>query len=247
MSRESSLQETLVAAFESQMDNVFTAIPCIVVAVREDLNTQLVDIQPTINKKLTNGQVKERPPILGVPVVFPVSKTAGFTFPISVGDTGLAVFSMRNMDAWKSGNGRPSSPMNRSKYDKGDAIFIPGLQPTTIAVNNPAKRIWDHSTSDAVLVNNIGSSNEAELRIKPDGSILLRTNGAVSVECDTADVLADSSVSVTTPQISIDAASTTWVGNANITGTWTFNGIPFDTHKHSGVTPGGGTSGGPVP
>lgn len=240
-----SLQETLIAAFQSQMNNVFTSIPCIVVAVH--LDKQMVDIQPTINQKMKDGTTKERPVVMGVPISFPVSKTAGFTFPISVGDTGLAVFSMRNMDAWKSGNGRPASPMNFAKMDKGDAIFIPGIQPTSIAVNNPAKRIWDHSTSDAVLVNNIGTQNEAELRIKPDGSILLRTNGAISVECDTADVLADSSVSVTTPSISIDATSTTWIGNANITGTWTFNGIPFDTHKHSGVTPGGGTSGGPVP
>lgn len=242
-----SLQEALVAAFESQMSNMYTAIPCIVVAVKDNLNTQMVDIQPTINQKMKDGTTRERTIIMGVPVVFPVSKTAGFTFPISVGDTGLAVFSMRNMDAWKNGNGRPSSPLNFAKMDKGDAIFIPGLQPMSVAVNNPNKRVWQHSTSDAVLVNNIGSSNEAELRIKPDGSVMIRTNGTVSVECDTAEVLANSSVSVTTPEITIDAASTTWVGNANITGTWTFNGIPFDTHKHSGVTPGGGTSGGPVP
>lgn len=240
-----SLQETLIAAFQSQANNLWTAIPCIVVAVH--LDRQMVDIQPAINQKMKDGTTRERPVIMGVPVSFPVSKSAGFTFPIVVGDTGLAVFSMRNMDAWKSGNGKPSTPMNFAKFDKGDAIFIPGIQPTSIAVNNPAKRIWDHSTSDAVLVNNIGTSNEAELRIKPDGSIMIRTSGAVSVECDTADVLANSSVSVTTPSMTIDCANTTWVGNNTITGNWTFNGIPFNTHKHTGVTPGSGTSGGPTP
>lgn len=240
-----SLQETLIAAFQSQANNMWTAIPCIVVAVH--LDRQMVDIQPAINQKMKDGTTRERPVIMGVPISFPVSKSAGFTFPIVVGDTGLAVFSMRNMDAWKSGNGKPSTPMNFAKFDKGDAIFIPGIQPTSIAVNNPAKRIWDHSTSDAVLVNNIGTSNEAELRIKPDGSVMIRTSGAVSVECDTADVLANSSVSVTTPSMTIDCANTTWVGNNTITGNWTFNGIPFNTHKHTGVTPGGGTSGGPTP
>jgi hypothetical protein len=174
---------------------------------------------------------------MGVPIQFPVSKTAGFTFPISVGDTGLAVFSMRNMDAWKSGNGRPASPLNFAKFDKGDAIFIPGIQPPSVAVNNPAKRIWDHSTQDAVLVNGIGTTNEAELRIKPDGSILIRTSGSVSVECDTADVLANSSATVTTPELNIDAIQTNWTGNVTHTGTFSFNGIIFATHVH-GASPG---------
>ena len=245
--RSPSLQETLVAAFQSQANGIYTAIPCIVVAVRDNLNTQMVDIQPTINQKMKDGTVKERTVVLGVPVVFPVSRTAGFTFPINVGDTGLAVFSMRNMDAWKSGNGKPSTPMNFAKMDKGDAIFIPGLQPMSLAVNNPNKRLWEHDTRDAVLVNNIGTANEVEVRLKSDGNLLIRTNKDVSVECDNADVLANSSATITTPELTVNAMSTTWIGDNNITGTWTFNGIPFETHKHSGVTPGGGTSGGPVP
>lgn len=32
-------------------------------------------------------------------------------------------------------------------------------------------------------------------------------------------------------------------GNTTISGAWTFNGIPFDTHKHTGATPGSGVSG----
>lgn len=243
-----SLQELQVAAFQSQMANVYTAIPCIVVAVRDNLNTQMVDIQPTINQKMKDGTVKERTVILGVPVVFPVSKSAGFTFPINVGDTGLAVFSMRNMDAWKSGNGKPSTPMNFAKMDKGDAIFIPGLQPMSIAVNNPAKRVWSHDTKDAVLVNAIGTSNECEVRLKPDGNILIRTNKDVSVECDNADVLANTSMTITTPELNINAdvnitgnvvhmGNYSQTGNYILSGTATFNGIVFDTHVH-GASPG---------
>lgn len=233
--RESSLQETLTAAFQHQMNNVYTSIPCIVVAV--SLDKQMVDIQPAINQKMKDGTTKERPVIMGVPVQFPVSKTAGFTFPVSVGDTGLAVFSMRNMDAWKSGNGRPASPMNFAKMDKSDAIFIPGVQPTGIAVNNPAKRIWDHSTADTVMVNGIGTANEAEVRIKPGGAILIRTSGSISVECDSADVLANSSASITTPDLTINAMNTSWTGNVTHTGTFSFNGIIFATHVH-GASPG---------
>ena len=51
----------------------------------------------------------------------------------------------------------------------------------------------------------------------------------------------------------VDVEETTWVGTISHTGnytgvgTHTFNGIPFETHKHIGVTSGNGTSGTPVP
>lgn len=245
----SSLQELQVAAFQSQLNNVFTAIPCVVVAIRENLSTQMVDIQPAINQKMKDGTVEERPVILGVPVSYPTSKTAGFTFPINVGDTGLAVFSMRNMDAWKSGNGKPSTPMNFAKMDKGDAIFIPGIQPMGMAVNNPAKHIWEHSTQDAVIFNALGTANECEVRLKPSGEILIRTNQAINVECDTASVLADTSVTITTPELNINAdvnitGNITHAGNYSQTGNYTlvggnatFNGIIFNSHIH-GASPG---------
>lgn len=35
-------------------------------------------------------------------------------------------------------------------------------------------------------------------------------------------------------------------GNTKISGIWTFNGIPFDTHTHTNVIPGSGVSEGPT-
>ena len=260
-----SLQEALVASFESQMNNVFTAIPCIVVAIRNNLEGQEVDIQPSINQRLKDGTVKERPPILGVPVSFQVSRTAGFTFPINVGDTGLAVFSMRNLDAWKASTGRPSTPLNFAKMDKGDAVFIPGIQPPSVAVNDPQKRFWPHSTLDAVLVNNIGTSQENEVRLKASGDVIINTQQNVEVNCNNATVTAQADITlsctnldVTSATATFDIANTEWLGNINLTGnilqtgnytingTLLFNGIDFSTHKHTGVQAGIDTSGGPV-
>jgi len=253
-----AIQSSMVSAFSSQMDNVFTNIPCIVVAVRDGLNGQMVDIQPTINQKFQDGTVKEYPTLGGIPVSFQVSKKAGFTFPIEVGDTGMAIFSMRNMDGWKSGNGRPSSPMNFAKMDKSDAIFLPGIQPPGVAVNNPAKHVLTHDTRDTVMFGNLGGV-EAEVRIKVDGSIEINTsNMPVTINCSNATINASTSVNINTPNLVVDADNTTWIGNINlqgnlvqignytITGIATFNGIPFSTHKHIGVTPGGGTSGTPT-
>ena len=123
MASSYSLTGILNNAFDERTNNLYTAIPCIIIAIRNDLNDMMVDIQPSINQRSEDGVVTPRTPILGVPVQFPVSKSAGFTFPLNVGDTGMAIFSMRNLDSWKSGNGYPSAPMNAAKFDKGDAAL----------------------------------------------------------------------------------------------------------------------------
>lgn len=239
-----AIQNTIVSAFDSQMQNIYTIIPCIVVAVRDSLAGQVVDIQPTINQKMQDGTVAERPTIGNVPVSFQVSKKAGFTFPIEVGDTGTAMFSMRNMDGWKAGNGRPASPMNFAKMDKGDAIFLPGIQPPGVAVNNPAKHVLTHDTRDTVIFANLGGA-ESEVRLKVDGSIEINTsNQPVVINCSDATVNASASINLNAQTMTVDVPTTTWIGNivhqgnyahtGNYTGVGiqTFNGIIFSTHDH---------------
>lgn len=247
-----AIQSTMMSAFDSQMNNIYTILPCIVVAVRDGLNGQMVDIQPTINQKQQDGTVAERPTIAGVPVSFQVSKKAGFTFPIEVGDTGTAMFSMRNMDGWKAGNGRPASPMNFAKMDKGDAIFLPGIQPPGVAVNNPAKHILTHDTKDTVLFQNLGGV-ECEVRLKVDGSIEINTsNQPVVINCSDATVNASNSINLNAPAMTVDCPSTLWLGNitlqGNLTqvGTYTLNTINVNLHVHSGVQSGPSNSGGMV-
>ncbi len=243
------IQELLGAVFDDKANNLYTSIPCIVVAVRDNLSGQMVDIQPTINQKAPDGTVAERPPILGVPVGFPVSSTAGMTFPIKAGDTGMAVFSMRDMTAWKSGNGRPATPTNFAKMDKGDAVFYPGIQPPGSAVNNPAKHVFAHNTNDTVMFANLGAT-EVEVRLKADGSLELNTsNKAVTINCSEATVNATQSINLNSPQMTVDVANTLWIGgithqgNYTQVGTYILNSVNINLHKHIGVTTGNGTSG----
>lgn len=243
------VQELLGAGFDNKINNMYTSLPCIVIAVRDGLSGQMVDIQPTINQKFKDGSVKERPQVLGVPVSFPVSSSAGFTFPIKVGSTGIAIFSMRNMDGWKAGNGRPASPMNFAKMDKGDAMFIPGIQPPGSAVNNPAKHILTHDPSDAVLFQNLGGV-ESEVRLKSDGSIEINTsNQPVVINCSDATVNASGSLNLNAQTMTVDVPTTTWIGNITHQGDYsqtgnytlvggqaTFNGVVFNTHRHAPST-----------
>lgn len=227
---QAEMQDLLTAAFQSQMNNVHTALPCVVVQIQ---GPDRVAIQPAINQKMKDGSTKERPVVVNVPVAFPVSKTAGMTFPIKPGDTGIAIFSMRSIEAWKNSDGYPSTPLNYAKMDKGDAMFVPGLQTSNSSANNPAKHTWSHSIEDTVMFCGLGTGNEAEMRIQPSGNILIRTNQDVSVECDNASVVANTSASITTPELSIDATNCTWTGNVTHVGDFTFNGILFHTHRHA--------------
>lgn len=243
------VQELLGAGFDNKINNMYTSLPCIVIAVRDGLNGQMVDIQPTINQKFKDGTVKERPQVLGVPVSFPVSSTAGFTFPIKVGSTGIAVFSMRNMDGWKAGNGRPASPMNFAKMDKGDAMFIPGIQPPGSAVNNPAKHVLVHDPADAVLFQNLGGV-ESEVRLKADGSIEVNTsNKPVVINCSDATVNASGGINLNAETMIVDVPSMTFIGNITHQGDYsqtgnytlvggqaTFNGVVFNSHRHAPST-----------
>lgn len=213
---EAIIQDVLTSAFESQMNNVYTSIPCIVVGVRDSLNGQMVDIQPTLNQNFRDGSVAERPPILGVPVSFPVSSKAGITFPIKNGDTGMAIFSMRNLDGWKSGNGRMGTPINFAQMDKGDAVFFPGLQPPSTAVNNPAKHVLTHDTNDTVMFANLGET-ECEVRLKADGSIEINTsNQNVTINCSNAIINANTSVEVTSPDVSVFCTTAEVFGSTSI-------------------------------
>lgn len=230
-------QESLNAQSNKLLNEIWTAIPCVVLGVIDSLNGAMVNIQPSINQRTKDGTVKERTPILGVPVVFPCSRTSAFTFPIQAGDTGLAIFSMRNLDAWKSSQGFPSAPLNFAKFDKGDAIFVPGLQPSIVSVNNPSSRFWPHSTKDTVVAHNIGTANEVEMRMTPEGNFLIKTNADVQLQAE--------NVAVSASYMSVEVADTEWVGNITHAGVLNSNGIVFDSHVHTGVQSGPSTTGGP--
>lgn len=251
--REPSLQELLNNSFNYNMNNVYTAIPAIVVTVRNNLEDMTLDVQPTLNIKNKDGSIEERPVILNVPFQFPSSSTAAFTFPINVGDSVLLIFSMRGLDTWKRGTGRQVTPTDFRKFDKKDCFAIPGIHTISNSINDPQKRFWPHSTSDAVLVNNIGTSQENEVRLKSTGDVIINTQQNVEVNCNNATVAAQADITMTCANFSLDASdsititspiatvsvgSTSWSGGIShngsytLTGTATFNGIAFDTHDH---------------
>lgn len=223
-----ALQELMGAAFWYEMDNIYTSIPCVVIAVHDGA---MVDIQPTINQKFVDGRETRRASILGVPISYPVSSSAGVLFPVKVGTTGLAIFSMRNMDNWKRSGGGFVSPSNRGKFDKSDAVFYPGIQPPSASLANPSQHGYSHSTDDTVVFNNIGSGNENEVRLTAGGDIIINTPNKVEVNCNDAEVNASSQVTLDTPLTYI-------TGNVTVDGDVVASGVSLVNHTHGGVVRG---------
>lgn len=175
--KQLSIEDALEDFVDYKLNRLYTAIPCRVVTVRNTLNDQRLDVQPLPNRKLADNTEEPQPTILNVPTIFPASKKASLTFPIDVGDIVLCVFSQRGLDAFKASTGAETyTPQTNRRFDIIDAMAIPGLFPFKDAINDPAKRKWTHSTRDLVIVNNIGTDTECEIRLKDNGNIEMRTD-----------------------------------------------------------------------
>jgi hypothetical protein len=247
------LSEYLKTEFEYSMGEMWFACPGIVSSVSGDLSDLRVNVKPSINELYADGSTEEHLDILSVPIIMPGSANTLISFPVVAGDTVLLVFSQRSMDNFKIGNGQPTMPNDARKFQAEDAIAIPGLFTFAKSANRPGIRKYPHNPrTDLCIAHNIASGTEVNLHFKQSGDLVVNTEQDVTVNCKTGVVNATESYTLNTPQLNINATATTWAGNITHTGNYTqtgtstFNGIVFATHKHTGVTAGAATSGGPT-
>lgn len=247
--------EAIRSVVDYKMYGVYTSIPCQIISIK-NIDKQRVDVKPLINMLDPVGDDVEHPVILAVPLMFPATSTSALTLKVNNGDTVLCSFSQRCIDSFKAGDGSPSRPLDLRKFDKRDAVAIPGLFPFSKAINNPNKRKWAHNTNDTVLVHNIGKANETEIRFKDDGSLVINSTNQFTLNCSKAVVNAPSEINGNT----VINGTTTLNGNTSIVGNLSVNGTisststitattdvvgggkSLATHVHGGVQSGGGTT-----
>lgn len=215
MSREYSLSEYVQDGIDYSLSQIQTAMPGVVVTVRQSLHEMTVDVQPMVSFMTEDDEPMERPVVLNVPIHFPTSRKSGMTFPVEPGDPVLLVYSMRNLDTWKRGQGTESAiPTDKRKFDKRDCIAIPGVFPFTEAPNAPAKHTHAHDSKDTVMYSNLGDGNEVEVRLKPDGNLIINAPVKVTVYTVDAEVNADSSVVVNTNTATVNADASADINTA---------------------------------
>jgi hypothetical protein len=94
-----------------------------------DRSANVVDVQSVLR-----GEDGERPPVIvGAPVCFP-----GVAWDLQVGEIGLVLFCDSNPRRWWRTGEIPSVPEGIARHDIGNALFLPGLRPSTDARTIPA-------------------------------------------------------------------------------------------------------------
>lgn len=125
-----TLTEIIERISASNLAEVRISIPAKVVTY--DPITQSCSVQPLIKERVEDEtgewQLERLPVIPGVPVCFPRGGGMHLTFPISIGDTGLVVFSDASLDTWLSEGGEVDPGEPRS-FGINDAVFLPGMRP----------------------------------------------------------------------------------------------------------------------
>lgn len=184
MASDITLESAMKAFFEHQMRSVYTAIPAVVMQVR-NAEEGRVDVKPLVNMVFPDYEDLEWATIPNVPLIYPSSSTSAFTFPVKQGDTVLLVFNQYSIDVFKAGDGSPQPPNDFRTFNMRDAVAIPGLFPFGLSINKKTNRTLSHSTDDAVLAHNLNTSAECELRMKQDGTIEINgSSGKINVSVD---------------------------------------------------------------
>ena len=130
MDLRSSGQETQIReVLDRALSRINTCIPGIIRSF--DSSNQTVTVSPAIKMKVTIDNVQtflDLPPLIEVPLVFPNIASLGFaiTFPVSVGDSCLIVFSQRAIDNWHERDGvqPPEEGAGSRHHDLTDAFAI---------------------------------------------------------------------------------------------------------------------------
>lgn len=228
--RSPDLVQIIKNAIQSELANLWTALPCEVVSYDSEAVT--IEAQPLIKIPITlpTGEIEtiELPMLLDVPVMFPCAGGFTITHPIKAGDECYVSFADRSIDVWWQSGGI-QNPFDTRKHDLSDgfAFFRPQSQ---------AKKISDISTENLEIRND---ENTCKIQITPDG--VINFIGSKSVFHHPVEMQQTLAVAgATTMHANLDVS-----GKSTMTGGTSISGIEFETHKHSGVQTGSSDTGNP--
>ncbi|MGY2438550.1 Gp138 family membrane-puncturing spike protein [Pseudomonas sp. SDO52101_S400] len=221
----------LSVALGGWQSKIQTAVPGIIQSFNADHMT--CTVQPAIS-----GLVRDEtgaltgtdlPLLTDCPVQFPAGGGCTLTFPVKPGDECLVVFSSRCIDSWWQSGGVQAQADLRM-HDLSDGFVLLGFR------------------SQPRVIGGI-SGSAAQLRTD-DGAAFVEvdsvTHAINAVTAGAALVSAQGNITLTAPLVTING-DVKVNGRVDSTGDVKAGTISLQTHKHTGVTAGGGTSGGPTP
>jgi hypothetical protein len=154
------LDEIIRRAIQAELLKARVMLPAKIIKKNSSQN---VDIQPLYKTRYIDGAVVDLPPIQHVPVSMIMGSDYSIKIPISIGDLGYVIFSDRDLDSYLASNGEILEPNSSRIHNYADAIFIPGLVPFSMEVQD--------ATTDLVITN-----GKAKFKIQKAGKFAA-TNG----------------------------------------------------------------------
>ncbi|SOQ09180.1 Gp138 family membrane-puncturing spike protein [Pseudomonas syringae group genomosp. 3] len=227
-------------------DNTRTAFPAVVTGVNGGAVPSVT--VKVLNQRYTDdGENMDDLQILNIPIAYTRTSSSLILFPVKVGDTGMCIVADNSLDNFKiATNGNPIKVNNNRMKDEMDAVFYPGLAPPGVIAQQLQSLKLARDANDLTIIHNTGTGAETNVTLKADGNVEINSQFTVKVIAKDIELNASNSVSINASSLKVNVPTTTWTGNTTITGLWKFNGVPFDTHKHVGVTAGNGVSGFPT-
>lgn len=204
----------LISQFISyELQGMQTAIPAIVLDIKENGSSLLIDVQPLINILTREDTSIAEAPIFNVPMQQPVSSIGGMVFPVSKGDNVWLIFSQRGIDRWKYGAGTPVTPVDYRRFDRKDCIAIPCVFPKSLSMAAAGRHSGDYSVGDTILFNKTGGT---EVILKKSGDVIVNSpKGKAQINCNSAEVNSETDALINVKQ---DAVIKSPAGQTSLSG-----------------------------
>lgn len=222
------------AILDKFLQSVDDMLPARVISY--DRATNRATVVPLVKVLTTDDRQVSRAQIASVPVMQFGAGGVVLSLDLKPGDLGWIKANDRDISIVMQSYAE-NAPNTLRKHDFSDGVFIPDVMHGIVTVGEDA--------TNAVLQTLDGTVRVA---IWPDRVKL--SAGALSVTIGPASIEVIGPVNFHDPvhalqTLAVDSTSTL-TGAVTMPGGATIGGIPFGTHKHTGVQTGGGTSGGPT-
>lgn len=158
-----TLADVILAAMDSRLATVFTALPGYVVDY--DPSDQSVAVQPAVKQPYqdeTGSRIIETLPVLPrIPAIFLGGGDYRTIYPLELGDPCLVLFTSCALDRWLTSGDSVVDPVDERRHDINDAVALVGLRRFVVGPGGPrVSAPTDHMS--------VGADSGASVEIYPD-------------------------------------------------------------------------------
>lgn len=196
-----------------------------------------VDVLPLVNLVSGDRQGQRQSALYHLPYLRIQGGKNALLIDPQPGDVGLAVYAMRDTETVKDTRGSaPANPGSERSLSKSDGFYLGGM------LNGSPERY--------IQVDDTGVTVEGVAKIDMHGqTATITAENGCTIHADVTingNVLINGSITWTGTAQGQGGAARFAGGLTNAGGQVDSNGIVLDSHVHSGVEPGPGTTGGPL-